>query len=122
MENEPQSNSQEAFEQALSQRDEKYYVLRLYISGTTPQSVQAIQNIKKLCEEYLPGRYQLEVIDVYQQPNLVKPDNIVALPTLIKKLPLPLQRVIGDMSKTEKVLIGLDIQDLRNWHTCEHRS
>lgn len=98
-----------AFEQALSQQDERYYVLRLYIAGTTPQSIQALQNLHKVCEEYLKGRYELEVIDVYQNPELAAPGNIFAIPTLIKQLPLPLQRLIGNLSNTEKLLLGLDI-------------
>ena len=98
-----------AFEQALSQQEERYYVLRLYIAGTTPQSIQALQNLHKVCEQYLKGRYELEVIDVYQNPELAVPGNIFAIPTLIKQLPPPLQRLIGNLSNTEKLLIGLDI-------------
>ncbi len=98
-----------AFEDALFQKDERYYVLRLYIAGTTPQSIQALQNLKKICEEYLKGRYELEVIDVYQTPELTVPGNIFAIPTLVKQLPLPLQKLIGNLSNTEKVLVGLDL-------------
>jgi len=97
------------FEKAISQQDERYYVLRLYIAGTTPQSIQALQNLHKICEEYLKGRYELEVIDVYQNPELAAPGNVFAIPTLIKQLPPPLQRLIGNLSNTEKLLIGLDI-------------
>ena len=86
------------------------YVLRLYITGLTPRSTQAILNIKKICEENLAGRYQLEIIDVYQQPALAKREQIIAAPTLIKHLPQPLRRFIGDMSQTDKLLIGLDLQ------------
>ena len=93
-----------------SVRQEKHYVLRLYVTGTTPQSVRAITNIKKICEEHLKGRYELEVIDLYQQPQLAQGEQIIAAPTLIKKLPLPLRRIIGDMSKTERVLVGLDLR------------
>ncbi|OKH33558.1 thiol-disulfide isomerase [[Phormidium ambiguum] IAM M-71] len=102
------------FEKALSQQDERYYVLRLYIAGTTPQSIQALQNLHKICEEYLKGRYELEVIDVYQNPELAAPGNVFAIPTLIKQLPPPLQRLIGNLSNTEKLLIGLDIQPRQN--------
>lgn len=111
MENEPINNSSEAFEQAISisELDNRYYCLRLYIAGTTIHSIRAIENIKRICESYLQGRYELEVIDVYQQPGFGKQENILAVPTLIKRLPPPLQKVIGDMSKTEKVLVGLDI-------------
>ncbi|MBE9129351.1 MULTISPECIES: circadian clock KaiB family protein [unclassified Coleofasciculus] len=109
METEPKPNSTEAFEEALAQTDTRYYCLRLYIAGTTVHSIRALETIKGICEEYLQGRYELEVIDVYQQTELIQQENIVAVPTLIKRLPLPLQRIIGDMSKTEKVFVGLDI-------------
>lgn len=97
------------FEQALSQSKEQQYVLRLYIAGTTIQSVTALQNIKKICEKHLKGRYELEVIDIYQQTELVMTENIIAVPTLIKQLPLPLQKIIGNLSNTEKVLVGLNL-------------
>jgi len=86
------------------------YVLRLYVAGLMPKSTLAIANMKRICEENLQGRYELEVIDLYQQPQLAQGDQIVAVPTLIKKLPLPLRRVIGDMSNTERVLVGLDLR------------
>ena len=89
---------------------EKKYVLSLFISGVTPKSTRAIMNIKKICEEYLKGRYELEVVDIYQQPELAKGEQIIAIPTLLKKLPLPLRKFIGDMSKTEKILVGLDVK------------
>ncbi|MBD2186747.1 circadian clock KaiB family protein [Pseudanabaena mucicola] len=99
----------ELFEDSLSNLKAQQYILRLYIAGTTLQSVTALQNIKKICEENLQGRYELEVIDIYQQAEALISENIVAVPTLIKELPLPLQRMIGNLSNTEKVLIGLDI-------------
>jgi circadian clock protein KaiB len=86
------------------------YVLRLYVTGATANSTRALVNIKTICEEHLQGRYELEVIDVYQQPVLAKTEQILAAPTLIKHLPLPLRRFIGDMSRTEKILLGLDLQ------------
>jgi len=89
------------------------YVLRLYVTGTTPKSLRAIANLKKICEEHLRGRYDLEVIDLYQQPTLAEGDQIVAAPTLIKRLPDPLRRMIGDMSNTDKVLVGLDLRPRR---------
>ncbi len=89
------------------------YVLRLYITGTTSRSVLALTNLKKICDEYLEGRYELEVIDLYQKPSLAKGDQIIAAPTLIKKLPLPFRRIIGDMSNKEKVLLGLDLREIR---------
>ena len=86
------------------------YILRLYVAGQTPKSINAIRNIKKICEENLKGRYVLDVIDLYQQPQLAHGEQIIAIPTLIKKLPPPLRRIIGDMSNTERVLVGLDLR------------
>src|ERR1035437_115606 len=86
------------------------YVLRLYVAGQTPNSTAAIANLKLICEEHLQGRYELEVIDLYQQPQLAQGEQIVAVPTLIRKVPEPLRRIIGDLSNTERVLVGLDIQ------------
>jgi len=86
------------------------YVLRLYVAGVTPRSVKAIETIKRICEENLQGRYELEVIDIHQQPALAKGDQIIAVPTLLRKLPTPLRTLIGDMSDEQRVLIGLDIQ------------
>jgi circadian clock protein KaiB len=85
------------------------YVLRLYITGSTPRSQEAIRNIKRICEENLHDRYDLEIIDVYQQPELAKKEQILAAPTLIKELPLPLRKLVGDMSNREKVIAGLEI-------------
>jgi circadian clock protein KaiB len=90
--------------------DKQKYVLRLYVAGMTPQSSQAVQNITRICEENLKGRYDLRVIDIYQQPALAKGEQIIAAPTLIKKLPLPLRRFIGNMVNREKILVGLDIR------------
>lgn len=86
------------------------YVLRLYVAGDSPKSMNAIVNLQKICEEHLQGRYQLEVIDLYQQPHLAQEAQIIALPALIRQLPPPLRRIIGDMSNTERVLVGLDIR------------
>jgi circadian clock protein KaiB len=86
------------------------YILRLYITGSTVRSVLAITNLKKICEEYLEGRYELEVIDLYQHPSLAKGEQIIAAPTLIKEIPLPFRRIIGDMSDKDKVLLGLDLK------------
>ena len=94
----------------LHQARSNRYVLRLYVAGQTPKSVDAITNIKKICDENLMGRYALDVIDLYQQPQLAQGEQIIAVPTLIKKLPLPLRRIIGDMSNTERVLVGLDLK------------
>ena len=100
-----------AFERALEPKSGKErYVLRLYVTGMTPRSTAAIRNVKAICEEHLQGRYKLEVVDVYQHPGLAKGEQIIAAPTLVKCLPLPLRRFIGDMSRTEKILLGLDLQ------------
>jgi circadian clock protein KaiB len=88
----------------------KEYVLRLYVAGTSSKSIRAVANIKEICESSLKNRYDLEVIDIYQQPVLVKGEQIIAAPTLVKKLPLPLRKFIGDMSDTERILIGLDLR------------
>lgn len=88
---------------------EYHYVLRLYITGPTQQSTRAVVNIRQICEEHLPGRYDLEVIDVCQHPELAAREQIIAAPTLIKELPLPLRRFIGDMSQKERILVGLDL-------------
>ena len=90
---------------------EARYILRLYVTGTTPNATRAIVNIRKICEEHLHGRYELEVIDLSQRPGLAEGEQIIAAPTLIKNLPLPLRRFIGDMSKTERILIGLDLRE-----------
>ena len=88
------------------------YVLRLYVSGSSLKSALAVENIKRICEQHLKNRYDLEVIDIYQQPNLARDEQIVAVPTLIKRLPLPLQRLVGDMSDLNKVLFGLDLRTI----------
>jgi circadian clock protein KaiB len=97
------------FEQALESKKEELYVLRLYVAGNSLRSQAAVENVKKICEEYLSGRYDLEVIDIYQDQSKNVVDLVLAAPTLIKKLPLPLRRIIGDMTRKEKVVIGLDL-------------
>ena len=110
MEKESGKTSAAEFEKAAARRDRAKYVLRLYITGMTPKSTQAITNVQALCKKHLAGRYELEVIDIYQQPKLAKGEQIIATPTLIKKLPLPLRRLIGDMSDTERFLVGTDLK------------
>ena len=88
------------------------YRLRLYVAGATERASRAILNLKSLCEEHLKGCYKLEVVDIYQQPALAKAEQIIAVPTLVKHLPQPLRRFIGDMSQTKKLLVGLDVQPL----------
>jgi len=100
------------FEAALEQQKTENYVLRLYIAGNNPRSQMAVENVRKICEEYLKGRYDLEVVDIYQDHSKNPVDLVLAAPTLIRKLPLPLRRVIGDMTRKEKVLIGLDLLPL----------
>ncbi len=85
------------------------YVLRLFVSGMTPRSTRAVQNVRAICETHLQGRYDLEVIDIYQQPTLARGEQIIAAPTLVKKSPAPLRYIIGDLSSTERVLRGLDL-------------
>jgi circadian clock protein KaiB len=95
------------------------YVLRLFVTGMTSRSAHAVDNLRAICDEYLEGRYDLEVIDIYQQPVLTKGEQIIAAPTLLKKLPLPARRIIGDMSNRERVLVGLDIVHASD-HASEH--
>ena len=109
-ENESGKSTTKAFHLSMAGLGREKYILRLYISGTTARSVVAITNLKKICEEYLKGQYELEVIDLYKKPYLAKDEQIIAVPTLIKKLPLPFRRIIGDMSDKEQVLIGLDVR------------
>jgi circadian clock protein KaiB len=106
----PFQDATKDFELALQQTDKGTYVLRLYVSGMTPNSMRAIENVRTICAEHLEGRYQLEIIDIYQQPIFAKEGQIVAAPTLVKELPPPLRKFIGDMSKTEKILLGLDVR------------
>jgi len=87
--------------------------LRLYVAGQTPKSMTAFANLKKLCEEHLPNRYSIEVVDLSKQPQLAVSDQIVALPTLVRKLPEPIKRIIGDLSNLERVLVGMDLKPLK---------
>jgi len=89
---------------------QKTWQLRLYVAGQTPKSIKAFANLKKICEEHLNGQYSIEVIDLLENPQLAKGDKIVAIPTLVRKLPPPLKQIIGDLSNTEKVLVGLDLR------------
>lgn len=89
------------------------YVLRLYVAGQTPKSLTAFSNLKKICEEHLAGRYKIEIIDLLENPKLASGDQILAIPTLVRKLPVPVRKIIGDLSNTERVLIGLDLLPLR---------
>ncbi len=100
----------EQLERQAERVKKQKYVLRLYVTGMTPRSIRAIENLRTVCDEYLKGRYSLEIIDIYQHPNLLQGEQIIAAPTLIKKLPAPLRRMVGDLSNIEKVLLGLDLK------------
>lgn len=102
------------FEEALAKAEDEKYVLHLYVAGMGPKSIKAIENIKRICEEYMPGKYQLEIIDIYQYPIFAKDGQIVAAPTLIKELPPPLRKIIGSMSDTKRVLVGMDLKSKDN--------
>lgn len=104
-------NDLAALEAAAAALTTAHYVLRLYVTGTTPNSMRAIVNIRKICEEHLQGRFELEIVDISQHRTLAAGEQIIAAPTLIKKLPLPLRRFIGDMSQTERILLGLDLRE-----------
>lgn len=94
-----------------SKTEEKaaFYTLRLYVAGQTPKSIQAFENLKRICDTHLSGRYKIEVIDLLKNPKLAKGDQIIAVPTLVRRLPPPIRKIIGDLSNTERVLIGLNI-------------
>ena len=104
------SSATKAMERAVSRASTEKYVLKLYITGMTPRSREALRNLRKVCHERLGNNYDLEVIDIYQQPTLAKGDQIIAVPTLIKKLPLPLRRLIGDLSREDRIVLGLDLK------------
>ena len=102
-------SSTKKFEKAAAGKGGKAYLLRLYVAGTTSQSNKAITNLRRICEEHLGNRYALEVINIYQKSALLEGEQIIATPTLIKKLPLPMRKFIGDLANTEKILLGLDL-------------
>ena len=89
----------------------KEWILRLYIAGKTPRAVAALENLQRICEEHLAGQYEIEVIDLLENPQLAKGDQILAVPTLVRRLPTPLRKIIGDLSNTERVLVGLDVRE-----------
>lgn len=105
-------NTTHAFEEALNMGNafkRAKYILRLYVLGSSTRSLRAVHNLKKICEENFPDDYELEVIDVYKHPEVAREEQIVAVPTLVKKLPVPLRKFVGDLSNTQKILVGLDI-------------
>jgi circadian clock protein KaiB len=89
--------------------------LRLYVAGMTPTSIRAFENLKKLCEEYLHGAYRIQVVDLLDRPTLARGDQIIAVPTLVRRLPTPVKKIIGDLSNTERVLVGLDLRPAGGW-------
>ena len=103
----------EAFEKALNEKalTRARYILRLYVTGSSHRSLRAVYNLKKLCEEYLPDDYELEVIDIYKDPAAAREEQIIAAPTLVKKLPRPIRKFVGDMSNTQKILVVLDLYE-----------
>ncbi len=104
------SSETNAYESALSEQPTaEDYVLRLFVTGSTPRSARAIQNLRAICDEQLSGHYDLEIVDIYQHPEQAKPEQVVVMPTLIKSLPLPVRRIIGDLSNQQRLLAGLDI-------------
>jgi circadian clock protein KaiB len=100
------------FSEAIRKLDDRKYLLRLYVVGATAGSQRAISNLREICETELAGRYELEVIDIYQQPRLAEGEQIIAAPTLVKELPPPVRRLVGDMSDRDRVLLGLDLQPI----------
>lgn len=95
---------------AKSKADSGFFELRLYVAGQTPKSLKALANLNKICSEHLQGRYKLHVIDLMEKPQLAQGDQILAIPTLVRKLPHPMRKIIGDLSDTERVLVGLDVR------------
>ena len=98
----------------MTKQVDKKWELRLYVAGKTPKSVTALTNLKKYCEEHLKGRYKIEVVDLLEQPQLAEGDQIFAIPTLVRKVPEPIRKIIGDLSNEEKVLVGLNIIPTKN--------
>ena len=98
---------------AAPSADARTYVLRLYVAGQTPKSVLAFTNLQQICEDHLRGRYEIEIIDLLENPQLARGDQILAVPTLVRRLPEPIKKIIGDLSNTERVLVGLDLQERR---------
>ena len=96
---------------ARSRQPKKAWELRLYVAGQTPKSIAAFANLKKICEEHMAGQYHIEIIDLLKEPRLASGDQIIAIPTLVRKLPAPIRKIIGDLSNTERVLVGLNLRE-----------
>lgn len=103
------NNVYDDFEKALADSKDTHYVFRLYVAGSTQKSANTILKLRQVCEEYLKGRYELEVVDIYQQPSVAKTDEVIATPTLVKRLPLPIRRIIGDLTEKDRILVGLNL-------------
>ena len=99
-----------ASKSSAKEKDKRMYRLRLYVTGQTPRSLASVRNLRHVCEEYLAGRFKLDVVDIYQQPKMASEAQIIAAPTLIKQLPLPLRRLVGDLSNEQRVLMALDLE------------
>ena len=106
----PDENTKADTETLEYLQDDQVYILRLYVAGQTKKSLAAFANLKKICEEHLKGKYRIEVIDLLEHPQLAKGDQILAIPTLVRRLPPPIKKIIGDLSNTERVLVGLDLR------------
>lgn len=113
-------DAKDRLEKTLARQKKQKYILRLFVTGTTPASAAAILNLKKICEEYLGGRYELEVIDIYQHPEATRDEQVIAAPTLIKKLPLPIRKFIGDMADKERILAGLNLEPHAEAKVAKH--
>jgi len=108
--------SSETGSPASRRRNRALWELRLYVAGMTPTSIRAFENLKKICEEHLQGIYSIQVIDLLDRPKLARGDQIIAVPTLVRRLPTPVKKIIGDLSNTERVLVGLDLRPAGGWH------
>lgn len=104
------SDSNKVKNKAAAACEDEFWELRLYVAGQTPRALTAFVNLKKICEEHLAGKYRIEVIDLLMNPQLARGDQILAVPTLVRKLPEPMRKIIGDLSNTERVLVGLDLK------------
>jgi circadian clock protein KaiB len=110
------SASKKATKKVAGRSHRALWELRLYVAGMTPTSIRAFENLKKLCEEHLQGIYSIQVIDLLDRPMLARGDQIIAVPTLVRRLPTPVKKIIGDLSNTERVLVGLDLRPAGGWH------
>lgn len=110
MEKQAQNNCETQFLESNAASDDEVYILRLYVAGQTKKSLTAFANLKKICEEHLEGRYRIEIVNLLENPQLAKGDQILAVPTLVRRLPPPIKKIIGDLSNTERVLVGLDLR------------